>query len=241
MSTPTKTTEPRSVDFDALRDLDRLREASLARTTAGLSPESLMLAWTDWAIHLAGAPGKRLELALRASQAATAMLAGAIPADADPIAGERHDPRFRSADWQQWPYSAWAQAFALTEQWWHEATSDVPGTDPHHAAVVAFACRQWLDMMAPSNLPWTNPEVAQRTLAEQGLNLWRGGMHFWQDVARLATGAPPEGSEAFVVGRNLAATPGKVVLRNHLIELIQYRPTTDTVSAEPVLSCRRGS
>ncbi len=235
MTTELAILPPAPVAFDALRNLDRLREASLARGTGGLSPESLMLAWTDWAIHLAGAPGKRLELVLRASQAAAATLAGAMPADAGPLKVDAQDPRFRSPDWQQWPYKVWAQAFLLTEQWWHEATSDVPGTDPHHAAVVAFACRQWLDMLAPSNLPWTNPEVARRTVAEQGLNLWRGGMHLWQDVARLAAGEPPEGSEAFVAGRNLAATPGKVVLRNHLIELIQYRPSTETVFAEPVL------
>ena len=223
-------------DFESLAALDHLREAHLSRLTGGLSPESLLLAWTDWAVHLAGAPGKRLELALRLSQAIVAALAASLHGNhAEEAQTLSRDPRFASAAWRQEPYQAWATAFLLTEAWWREATSRVPGTEPHHADVVSFLARQWLDTIAPSNLAWANPEVVQRTLAEGGLNLWRGSMHWLQDVWRQSTGRPPEGSDAFVVGRNLAATPGKVVLRNRLIELIQYSPATPDVYAEPVL------
>ncbi len=224
-------------DFEPLRDLDRLRESALARNTFGISPESLALAWTDWVVHLAGAPGKRLELALRLSQAMSNALGSVAhatdPSGAPPAASG--DPRFTAPSWQRWPYRQWAQTFQLAEDWWRQATSGVPGTEPHHEAVVSYIGRQCMDTLAPSNLPWANPEVLERTLVEGGLNLWRGSLHLMQDLWRRTNGQPPEGSEAFVVGRDLAATKGKVVLRNHLIELIQYSPTTPTVYAEPVL------
>ncbi|WP_428425585.1 PHA/PHB synthase family protein [Methylibium sp.] len=229
-------TPARDDGAEAMRVLDRLREAGLARSTGGFSPESLALAWADWATHLAGAPGKRVELALRASQAATALAGTALRAN-EPAALPAcpGDPRFAAPAWQGWPYRLWAQAFLLTEAWWQQAARDVPGTQPHHEDVVSFVARQWLDMVAPSNLPWSNPEVLQRTFNQGGLNLWQGGINFAHDVWRRTAGQPPEGSEAFVVGRDLAVTPGRVVLRNHLVELIQYSPATPSVYAEPVL------
>jgi polyhydroxyalkanoate synthase len=224
--------------FDAMHALDRLREAGLARATGGFSPESMALAWADWFLHLAGAPGKRLELALRLSQAATAVVGASVAPDS-PAAGNApdpaSDPRFRHPDWQQSPYREWAQGFLLAQAWWRNATRDVPGTEPHHEDVIAFVARQWLDVFAPSNLPWTNPEVARQTLEQGGMNLWTGAANFLQDAWNAATGQPPAGIEAFRVGRDVAATPGKVVLRNELVELIQYAPATPTVHAEPVL------
>jgi polyhydroxyalkanoate synthase len=224
--------------FNALHALDQLREAGLARTSLGLSPESLLLAWMDWAMHLAGAPGKRIELGLRLSQAAVALVGGAgagdaaIPAAAGPGPG---DPRFAGPAWQREPFRSWAQAFLHGEEWWSQATHRVPGTEPHHEDLVSFVGRQWLNMLAPSNWAWTNPDVIQRTRDQAGLNLIRGTQHFLNDQWRQSTHRPPQGSEAYVVGRNLACTPGKVVMRNQLAELIQYSPTTPSVLAEPIL------
>ena len=92
-----------------------------------------------------------------------------------------------------------------------------------------------LDMMAPPNSILTNPEVQRETLREGGRNLLRGARHLREDAMLAATGQRPAGMEAFVVGETVAATPGKVVFRNHLIELIQYAPTTGTVRPEPIL------
>ena len=89
--------------------------------------------------------------------------------------------------------------------------------------------------------PFTNPEVLRRTQQQFGMNLVRGAQNFLEDWERRISRQPPVGAEAFQVGRNVAITPGKVVYRNRLIELIQYAPTTDKVRAEPVLSCPRGS
>ena len=218
--------------FADLRALDQWREANLAALTGGVSPESLALAATDWALHLAGAPGKRLELALRLLPGASRRPAGGA---AGPGSDDPADHRFASPAWKQWPYRQWAQAFLDCESWWRHATVGVPGIQPHHEQVVSFAARQWLDMWSPSNLPWTNPEVVQRTLEQGGANLWRGGMALLRDLQRAMLQQPPAGSEAFAVGRDLAVTPGQVVMRNRLVELIQYAPTTATVHAEPIL------
>src|SRR5690606_20521074 len=101
--------------------------------------------------------------------------------------------------------------------------------------LVSFMARQALDVFSPSNSPLTNPEVIARTLRTGGMNLMQGTLNWWQDMARQVSGQPPGGAEDFMVGRDVAVTPGKVVWRNHLIELIQYAPTTETVHPEPVL------
>ena len=90
-------------------------------------------------------------------------------------------------------------------------------------------------MAAPTNFLLTNPEVLQRTAATLGANLAQGARNALEDAQRQANGQPPAGLEQFKVGVDLAVTPGKVVFSNHLIELIQYSPATDTVAAEPLL------
>ena len=84
-------------------------------------------------------------------------------------------------------------------------------------------------------LPWLNPEVARATLKSGGLNLVQGAGNLIEDARRQLTGEPPIGAEKFRIGETVAVTSGKVVFRNHLIELIQYAPATETVHAEPVL------
>jgi polyhydroxyalkanoate synthase len=100
--------------------------------------------------------------------------------------------------------------------------------------VVSFPARQLLDVFSPSNIPFTNPEVIQKTVESGGANLLRGFQNWLEDVGRVATARAPVGTENFVVARDVAVTPGKVVYRNHLIELIEYAPMTKTVIAEPV-------
>src|SRR5690606_8928597 len=78
-------------------------------------------------------------------------------------------------------------------------------------------------------------ELLALTRAEGGQNLARGIRNWLEDLRRTVDKAAPPGGEAFEVGQSVAVTPGKVVLRNELIELIQYQPTTRQVHAEPVL------
>jgi polyhydroxyalkanoate synthase len=217
---------------------DRALQAWLARFTGGLSPVSLGLAWFDWAAHLAMMPGRQAELLAHAWRSAIALPSDALPG-ADPVAAayepRPQDPRFTAPGWQRWPFNVMSQAFLSAEQWWQEATTGVPGVSRHHERVVSFGARQLLDIVSPSNFPWSNPEVLEATAAQRGGNLARGARLFAEDWQRLLTGAGPVGTEAFTPGQTVAVTPGKVVYRNDLIELIQYQPATGTVHAEPVL------
>jgi len=228
------------IGLEGFRALDRMAEAANAQLTAGLSSAALTLALFDWSLHLARAPGKRLELihkALRKSLrlltfAATAATNPDTPSCIEPLPG---DSRFRDDSWKQFPYRLWQQGFLLNQQWWHNVTHDVPGVTPHHEQVISFTARQILDIFSPSNMPYANPEILEKTLRSGGLNFLQGFQNWAEDVGHLLAGGPPVGAEKFVVGRDVAATPGKVVYRNHLIELIQYEPTTTTVRPEPIL------
>ncbi|WP_207100183.1 PHA/PHB synthase family protein [Paracoccus shandongensis] len=224
----------------AFQAMDRMREALGGQLTGGISPGSLALAGFDWAFHLAQAPGKRSELLWKAGRKTGRLMAWLMSSAIDPNAPPAIQPlpgdaRFRHPGWRQMPFSAFAQAFLLGQQWLHNVTHEVPGMMKHHEDVVSFAARQWLDMLSPSNNPWTNPEILARTRDTGGMNLWQGWLNWAEDAARLLNRQPPVGTDAFRPGETVAVTPGTVVFRNRLIELIQYAPATDQVRPEPVL------
>ncbi len=221
--------------------MDRAVHAAGGRLTAGLSPSALVAAYLDWITHLAFSPGKQLQL-IQKAQKKTAKFGSYVQRCAgQPNKSEcaieplPQDRRFENDAWRQWPYNLISQGFLFTQQWWHNATTGVRGVTPQHERVVEFASRQILDVFSPSNFIFTNPEVIQKTVASGGANLVRGWQNLLEDWERMASGRPPVGAEAFRVGETVAVTPGKVVYRNRLIELIQYTPTTDKVFAEPIL------
>lgn len=242
--------EPADRDESLLRDsyaatafgeiLDRSWHATVARYTAFLSPIALADAYFDWALHLASLPGKRLQLVEKAAKKSLHFASHAARRawEHDPvpcIVPLPQDHRFDGPAWKIPPFDLIYQSFLLTQQWWHNAMTGVRGVTRRHEDLVAFATRQALDVYSPSNAVATNPEVLLRTFAEGGANLWRGASNFIEDWERAQAGRKPVGAEAFEVGRNVAVTPGKVVFRNRLIELIQYAPTTREVRPEPVL------
>ena len=98
-----------------------------------------------------------------------------------------------------------------------------------------FLIRQIADTWSPANIPWLNPTIISNTAGSGGFNLLRGIKNYWEDFDRMLSCAPPDGTEAFVIGTTVATAEGKVILRNDLMELIQYTPVTETVFAEPVL------
>ena len=226
----------------AAAQLDQQVHAALARATSSLSPAALMLAAADWSAHLAGSPGKQMELGRLALRQAE-QLAGYLRECVLAGPGEAHaliepparDRRFAAPDWRQFPFNLWHQSFLLAQQWWDAATHGVTGVEKHHENVVAFAARQWLDLFSPGNQLATNPLVLRRTAQEGGANLQRGLLNWVDDVERLASGAAPAGTGRFLVGRDVAVTPGQVVLKNRVMELIQYAPTTGAVHPEPIL------
>ncbi|MGO8865498.1 MAG: PHA/PHB synthase family protein [Alphaproteobacteria bacterium] len=222
------------------RSIDRLVHAAVGKATLSISPVSLALAYFDWAAHLAMSPGKQAILAEKALRKATRFGIHVSRALAEPttppcIAPLPQDRRFEHPDWQQFPFRFIYQSFLLTQQWWHNATTGVHGVSRHHEQVVSFATRQLLDIVSPSNFVATNPELLQVTMKQGARNLARGAFNWVEDWERAIAGRPPVGSEAFRPGREVALTPGVVVYRNRLIELIQYKPATSEVHAEPVL------
>ncbi|MCR8547962.1 alpha/beta fold hydrolase [Salipiger sp. P9] len=227
-----------AADADQHSAIDRAFHATIGSLTGGLSPMGLATAWFDWAVHLAGSPAKQAELQEKAVANAARAMQASVSCPLSPEGGGcaemAADKRFRAPEWQRYPYNLMAQCFLLTESWWDTATSGVQGVAPRHEHMTNFAARQTLDMMAPSNYALTNPVVLERTQEEHGANLLRGFQNLLEDFARYAEDAPPD-TGAFKVGENMAITPGEVVHRNRLMELIRYRPTTKTVQAEPLL------
>lgn len=234
-------------DLDPSKHLGEVADKSLhyliSRMTLGLSPMSLANAYFDWVTHLAFSPGRQVHLwnsgALKAVRLALHLSRHAASQgkeDADCYFAQLpQDRRFSSPEWQQWPFNAIYQSFLLSQNWWHHATTGVHGVSQRNERVLEFAARQLLDVFSPSNFVATNPEILRKTAEEAGSNLLRGAWNFVEDAERTASGRPPVGVDAFTVGQNLATTPGKVIFRNRLIELIQYEPTQKSVHAEPVL------
>lgn len=218
---------------EATQALDDRVRAAMSHMTMGLSPIALGLATADWWLHLASSPGKQMLLAQRAAQ----LVQQAVKSTAQP-AGES-DARFKDAAWQQWPYSVMKESFKAGDSWWREAVK-VDGMTRHHRQLMEFFARQWMDALSPSNWALTNPEVLAKARETQGESLRKGLELFVQDLETARNARPDTPAEAleplpYAVGKDVACTPGKVVFRNHLIELIQYSPATDKVLPEPML------
>ncbi|MHC2537788.1 PHA/PHB synthase family protein [Bradyrhizobium diazoefficiens] len=218
---------------------DRAFHAMLARFTGGISPVALSLAWLDWSTHLAAAPERRTQM-FRNGLRDTGMLLQAVAHATSQkpwsvIEPQGRDRRFKDPQWETAPFNLLAQAFLLSERWWHDATTGVRGVSHANEAVVEFSVRQMLDMLAPSNFAATNPQVLEKAFQSGGENFVFGWQNWCSDLMRLLSVSKPAGDEQFVVGKTVAATPGKVVYRNDLIELIQYHPTTAQVRPEPIL------
>jgi polyhydroxyalkanoate synthase len=233
--------DPQTLARESAMALNRTTHANAAKLTAGLSPVALSLAYGDWLLNLMSSPGTHAWLFTTAHQRALdAVSATLFDASTDTLSGDQagaHTPvdeRFAGAEWQHWPYRAVAQGFTAWDRWCREA-ANLPGMAPHHADMVGFFTGQMLDMMAPTNSP-LSPSVARTMIMSGGQNLLRGTRNLIEDWRRThdTTAAATEQRE-YLPGRDVAITPGKVVYRNELIELIQYAPTTDEVYAEPVL------
>ena len=235
-----RTAAPFREEIDPPSSADRLLHATMARFTLGISPAALGLAYADWAFHLALSPGKWQALAEKAVRKSARLAANAAKSLSDPstppcIAPLPQDRRFADPQWQRFPFNLIYQSFLLNQQWWHNASTGIGGVSKHHEQVVAFVARQLLDIVAPSDFIATNPELLDATMREGGLNLGRGALNWLSDWERALGGKPPVGADAFEPGHNVATTPGQIVYRNRLIELIQYAPATRQVQAEPIL------
>ncbi|HMO47234.1 MAG TPA: alpha/beta fold hydrolase [Rubrivivax sp.] len=226
---------PERRNGDAAAAFDGAFHAAIAPLTGGLSPIALLLAWADWSLHLLTQPAQSARLALQAPQA---LLDGwPLPQAAPPAlppATRPDDLRFSHPGWAQWPFAPLAQAYRSAEAWWTQAAA-LRGMTAHHQEMVRVFATQWLDTLSPANFALTNPEVLERSAERFGANFADGAaiaLDDWRQQHGLPPRQPPE--HPYQPGVDLAVTPGKVVHRNALAELIQYEPQTPQVQAEPV-------
>lgn len=186
--------------------------------------------------HLAQAQMKFWENGLKLLGYFNARLAGKTP---EPVATPQDgDKRFKDKDWNEDPYFDFLkQQYLLFSNWIEDLVDGADGLDAHERQKAHFFTRRVTDAMAPTNFLLTNPEALHETIETKGENLIRGLEMAIEDMeqghGRMAVRTTKK--DAFQIGKDLANTPGKVVFRNDLMELIQYSPTTDKVRKTPLL------
>ncbi|AWN44655.1 class I poly(R)-hydroxyalkanoic acid synthase [Methylobacterium durans] len=151
---------------------------------------------------------------------------------------EPRDNRFAHAEWSTNPvFDFLKQSYLITSRWAEGLVERAEGIDEHTRHKAQFYLRQITGALSPSNFVMTNPELIRHTLEESGANLVRGLKMLAEDIEAgkgelRVRQTDPSG---FEVGVNVAVTPGEVVFRNDLMELIQYAPQTETVLKRPFL------
>lgn len=152
-----------------------------------------------------------------------------------PAAGDR---RFRDDQWQKNQiFDFIKQSYLLAARSLADAADDIHPESGHDKNKMNFFTRQFIEAMSPTNFAMTNPEVIRETIDSKGQNLVKGLENMVRDYD-AKTGkftVSMTDNERFELGRNVAATPGKVIYRNDLIELIQYNPTTEKQFKKPLL------
>lgn len=177
-----------------------------------------------WSRHAADTLALQLNSASR--------LAGRDTADA--VRPQPDDTRFADPAWTE------EKTWDLLKQWYlfytrhvQEALYQTPGLSPKERRRAAFWWRQWLNAVAPTNFLLTNPVALRKAMESGGESLRRGFEIFSKDMQ--ASTIRMTGQEDFEVGRNLAITPGAVVFRNRMLELIHYTPTAARVRPTPIV------
>jgi polyhydroxyalkanoate synthase len=182
------------------------------------------------AAALARRPGRTVR-----RTAALAGELGQIAAGASRLAPERRDRRFADPAWQSnWLFRRLMQSY-LAAVGTVDGLIDDADLDWRADRQARFATQNVLDALAPTNFPWSNPTVLKELVDQGGANLVRGTRQLARDLSRPPRLPASVDVSKFEVGGNLATTPGAVVLRNDVLELIQYAPQTETVRAVPLM------
>ncbi|MFN2101068.1 PHA/PHB synthase family protein [Altererythrobacter sp. MF3-039] len=163
-------------------------------------------------------------------------MAGAVRKDdaAEPAELPRKDRRFADPAWRDHPaYALLHQTYLLLAEYFTTMAREMPAANSEQKKQLAFATQALVDAMSPDNFLLTNPVVLQRTIETKGANLVKGMQHLINDLKKGQL--THTDADAFTLGENLAATPGKVVHETPLYQLIQYSPTTDEVFETPLV------
>lgn len=144
------------------------------------------------------------------------------------------DRRFRDSTWNNdLIFDFLKQSYLFTTKWTHEYIGNIKGVDDRTKGKLDFYTKQFLDAVSPSNFAFTNPEVIRETINTNGENLVKGFQHLMEDMEKHKIKTTDD--SAFRLGDNIAATKGKVIFRNDLMELIQYEPTQKQTYSRPLL------
>ncbi len=154
---------------------------------------------------------------------------GAAAAPAPPPS----DKRFRAPAWREPVFDMVRQSYETIADHMLRQVDAVTGVEPKQREQLRFATQTFVDAMSPTNFAWTNPEVIEKTIETRGDNLLKGLQNMLADIGRGQL-THTDGT-SFELGRNLAMTPGQVVKRTDLFELIQYTPVTPQVLATPLI------
>jgi polyhydroxyalkanoate synthase len=214
--------------------------AQLSKASRSPGVDDYLRAWSDYWLGLAASPDEQLALAQAAANAAIdswqfACQATRALSEGTSLEHDNNAAAFAGEAWNYWPFNIYAHGHGQLTKWSERALSAIPGMGAENALRLEFLRRLSLAAASPAHYLATNPDLLAQTAAEGGVNLLRGAQHWLEDAARLFDGGAAPGAAQFKVGEQVAITPGKVVLRNDLMELIQYSPQTPRVHAEPVL------
>ncbi len=166
--------------------------------------------------------------------------AGGEETVADAVEPEKGDRRFQDPEWGKNAFFDFLkQAYLVTSRWANELVENTEGLDEHTRHKASFYAKQISNAISPSNFILTNPELFRETVSSSGENLVRGMRMFAEDIAAGKGDLKLRQADysRFEIGKNVAVTPGKVVARSALAEIIQYEPATDTVLKRPLLIC----
>jgi polyhydroxyalkanoate synthase subunit PhaC len=217
-----------------------LEELSYGMNLTGQDPAELTKSLFQLAAEIAQDPAElaRSGAELAVAQAGLALEVSRLllgSSEEPAIKPDPSDRRFKDPAWQESPWHRGVLgSYLLWARWWGNQmqASRLEGPARRKAA---FALNLLLDAAAPTNLPWLNPSVWKQTVETGGMSLARGGINALTDIL-LNNGRPRQVDVTpFELGRNLAATPGRVVLRNELIELLMYEPQTEHVHRNPLV------
>jgi polyhydroxyalkanoate synthase len=188
-------------------------------------------------------PKRAVELQASLGRAYLDLWAGTVKRMAgektEPVAKpDPQDKRFTDPEWSSNHFFDFLkQAYLLTAQWADKLVKDADDVDPHTRQKAEFYIKQIANAIAPSNFVLTNPELLRETLSSNAENLVRGMHMLTEDIKAGHGNLKIRQSDAsmFEVGRNLALTPGKVIYKNDLMQLIQYEATSKDVTKHPLL------
>jgi polyhydroxyalkanoate synthase len=154
------------------------------------------------------------------------------------IEPDRADKRFKDEAWEENDvFNYIKQSYLLTSRWMTQTVNDVDGLDERTREKVDFYTRQFISALSPTNFALTNPEVIRATIETRGENLINGLKNLLRDLERGkgTIRISQTDYDKFVIGKNIATTPGKVIFRNEMMEVIQYDPATEQVVKRPLL------